>query len=101
MATKTTWTSDGDEWVFEEGKSAKVTPRGESRARSADFRVLKVINAVTVETDLKGLSSYGWEGPVVWWAGVGKLELEKVDGDENVTSSGDGEGASIERSGEA
>ncbi|GAA2852973.1 hypothetical protein [Paenarthrobacter ilicis] len=89
MATKTTWISDGDEWVFEEGELAKVTLRGQSRQISADFRVLKVINGATVETDLKGLSRYGWLGPVVSWAGDFKLEVDDSDGD--TASSGEGE----------
>ncbi|MCI9872747.1 hypothetical protein [Arthrobacter humicola] len=89
MATKTTWKSDGDEWVFEEGELAKVTLRGQSRQTSADFRVLKVINGATVLTDLKGLSRYDWHGPVVSWSGDFKLEVDESDGD--TASSGEGE----------
>lgn len=89
MATKTTWMSKGDEWVFEEGKLAKVTLRGQSRQTSADFRVLKVINGATIQTDLKALSRYGWIGPVVSWSGDFKLEVDESDGD--TASSGEGE----------
>jgi hypothetical protein len=91
MATKTTWKSDGDEWVFEEGELAKVTLRGQSRQTSADFRVLKVINGATVLTDLKGLSRYDWHGPVVSWAGDFKLEVDESESDGDTASSGEGE----------
>jgi hypothetical protein len=96
MATKTTWKSDGDVWVFEEGELAKVTLRGENRQRAADFRVLKVINGALVETDLKGLSRYDWQGPVVSWSGPFELEVEESgsesESDGDAASSGDGEG---------
>lgn len=94
MATKTTWMSDGDEWVFEEGEIAKVTLRGQSRQTSADFRVLEVINGAKIETDLRGLSRYGWVGPVVGWAGDFKLEVDESGADESdadTASSGEGQ----------
>ncbi|MDK1360827.1 hypothetical protein QNO00_11180 [Arthrobacter sp. zg-Y1219] len=93
MATKTTWKSKGDEWVFEEGKRAKVTLRGETRQRSADFQVLKVISGADVLTDLEGLSSYGWMGPVVTWSGTYKFEPEEVESerDGDAVSSGESE----------
>lgn len=93
MATKTTWNSDGDEWVFEEGNLAKVTLRGQSRQTSADFRVLKVINGATVLTDLKGLSRYDWHGPVLSWSGDFKLEVEEGRGDMASADEGDGDTA--------
>lgn len=96
MATKTTWKSDGDVWVFEEGEIAKVTLRGETRQRAADFRVLKVINGATLLTDLKGLSRYDWQGPIVSWSGDFELEVDESD----AASSGDGEGSISGRSGE-
>lgn len=89
MASKTTWMSDGDEWVFEEGELAKVTLRGQSRQTSADFRVLKVINGAMIQTDLKALSRYDWIGPVVSWSGEFKLEVDESDGD--TASSREGE----------
>ena len=96
MATKTTWESKGEEWVFEEGKPAKVTPRGETRPKSGDFRVLKVISGTEVLTDLKGYSSHGWQGPLVTWAGTYKFEPEEADkveseNDGDEVSSGEGE----------
>lgn len=103
MATKTTWKSDGDVWVFEEGELAKVTLRGQSRQISADFRVLKVINGATVLTDLKGLSRYDWHGPIVSWSGDFELEVDESESESegDAASSGDGEGSISGRSGEA
>ncbi|MFF2842497.1 hypothetical protein [Paenarthrobacter sp. NPDC057981] len=96
MATKTTWKSDGDVWVFEEGELAKVTLRGESRQRTADFRVLRVIHGALVETDLKGLSRYDWQGPLVSWSGPFELEVEESESDGDTASSGEGEETSTE-----
>lgn len=70
MATKTTWESDSEVWVFEEGEYARFTPRGGDRQQSAEFRVLKVIAGNQVLTDLKGTSPHGWTGPVLTWAGT-------------------------------
>jgi hypothetical protein len=69
MSRKTTWTSDGEVWVFEEGEYAKFTPRDGARQETADFRVVEVIAGSQVLTDLDRLSSYGWEGPPLTWAG--------------------------------
>lgn len=91
MATKTTWVSDGDVWVFEEGERAKVTLRGEKLQKLADFRVLKVITGALVHTDLKGLSSYGWVGPVVSWSGPYDHEVEKSTDVGNSATSADSE----------
>lgn len=100
MATKTTWKSDGDVWVFEEGELAKVTLRGENRQKTADFRVLRVINGALVGTDLKGLSRYGWQGPLVSWSGPYELEVEveveESESDGDTASSSEGEETSAD-----
>lgn len=86
MATKTTWESHGDVWVFEEGEFAKVTLRRETRQKSADFRVVKVINGALVLTDLQGISRYGWQGPVLSWSGSFEHEVESKDDQVEVKS---------------
>ena len=74
MAKKTTWLSDGDTWVFEEGEYAKFTPKNAQRAERADFRVITVISGNAVETDLKGLSQFDWVGPIIQWSGDYQIE---------------------------
>ena len=74
MARKTTWLSHSDTWVFEEGQYAKFTRRSSQREESADFRVLMVLAGNLVETDLKGSSYFGWQGPTIHWSGDFQLE---------------------------
>jgi hypothetical protein len=51
-----------------------------------------VINGALVETDLKGLSRYDWQGPFVSWSGPFELEVEESVSDGDTASSGEGEG---------
>jgi hypothetical protein len=74
MARKTTWVSHSDTWIFKEGQYAKISRRSNPREERADFRVLRVLAGNTVETDLKGFSSFGWQGPTIHWSGDYKLE---------------------------
>jgi hypothetical protein len=77
MATRTTWISKGDRWVFEEGEYAKFTPKDGGPEQRADFRVIAIHGPTLVETDLKGLSRYDWEGPILSFAGTAEEFVEE------------------------
>jgi hypothetical protein len=77
MATRTTWISKGDRWVFEEGEYARFTPKSGGPQRRADFHVIAVHGPTLVKTDLKGSSRYGWEGPILSFAGTAEEFVEE------------------------
>lgn len=75
MAKRATLTSNGDTWVFEEGKRAVFTDRKGAR-QTGDFDVIEIHEGtqfLIVSTSLKGLSRYDW-APLIQWAGEYKLE---------------------------
>ena len=68
MARRVTLRSDGDEWTFEEGRPAFFYDRKGDRQRG-NFSVTSIGagRPLRIETDLTGLSRFGWEPVIEWW----------------------------------